>query len=122
MSSIWTLIPTKSILFPYITTDNDHLYTYGAEETFYFVPRSFHRAYFLSTYIIFYKGKNLIQFIALFLLILGLLPRLVPLALITHFSSSFLIWENLALVHHLFHGEAFVFQLPRWVEQEKKVK
>lgn len=70
------------------------------------VPKSSHRTDFFFKYsIIFYRGKGLIQFIALFLLIPGLFPCLVPLVLVTRFSSSFLIWENLALEHHLFPSE-----------------
>lgn len=66
------------------------------------------------------RGKGLIQFIALFLLILGLFPYLVLSKLITHFSS-FLIWENLALAHHLFHSEALGFSFPDGLNKRKRL-
>lgn len=86
-----------------------------------FVPRSSHRTDFLSITLFFYRGKVLIQFIALFLLIPGLFPRLVPLVLITHFSSPFLIWENLALEHHLFPSEVLVFSFPDGLNKKKRL-
>jgi hypothetical protein len=57
---------------------------------------------------------------AFFLLILGLFPYLVLLVLITHFSS-FLIWENLALAHHLFHSEALIFSFPDGLNKRKRL-
>lgn len=86
-----------------------------------FVPRSSHRTDFLSITLFFYRGKVLIQFIALFLLIPGLFPCLVPLVLITHFSSPFLIWENLALEHHLFPSEVLVFSFPDGLNKKKRL-
>lgn len=89
-----------------------------------FVPKSTHRPYIFKYYTIFYRGKVLIQFIALFLLILRWIfffpPHLVLLMLITRFSS-FLIRENLALVHHLFHSEVLVFSFPDGLNKRKRL-
>lgn len=85
-----------------------------------FVPKSSHGPYFLSTMLFFYRGKGLLWFIALFLLILTLFPCLVLLVLITHFSS-FLIWENLALVHHLFPSEVLGFSFPDGLNKRKRL-
>lgn len=86
-----------------------------------FVSKSSHTTYFLSITLFFLnRGKGLIQFIALFLLILGLFPYLVLSELITHFSS-FLIWENLALAHHLFHSQALVLSLPDGLNKRKRL-
>lgn len=86
-----------------------------------FVSKSSHTTYFLSiTFFFLNRGKGLIQFIALFLLILGLFPYLVLSELITHFSS-FLIWENLALAHHLFHSEALGFSSPDGLNKRKRL-
>lgn len=60
------------------------------------------------------------QFMALFLSILSLFPCLVLLVPMTHFSS-FLIWENLALEHHLFHSEVLVFSFPDGLNKRKRL-
>lgn len=62
----------------------------------------------------------MIQFIALFLLILSLFPHLVLLMLLTRFSS-FSFWENLALVPHLLPSEVLVCSVPDGLDKRKRL-